>query len=223
MLGAAQPVYVAWGPELTSLYNDGYLPIVGAKHPGLGQPFATLWAEIWDAFRPIVEATLRGEAQHFVDLPVALAGRPGLPVGYFTFSYTPLREEDGRIAGFYVAATETTERVLAERQREALLHFLAFPDSVRSVMGYALGLAQFGGKHPHAKPWKGEGPGVFEIVESQERDAYRALYTVRFEGAVYVLHAFQKKSPSGIRTATSDVELVRERLRRARQSYEDQR
>lgn len=90
-------------------------------------------------------------------------------------------------------------------------------------MGYALGLAQFGGKHPHAKPWKGEGPGVFELVESHEGDAYRAIYTVRFEGAVYVLHAFQKKSPSGIRTATSDVELVRERLRRARQSYEDQR
>lgn len=90
-------------------------------------------------------------------------------------------------------------------------------------MGYALGLTQFGGKHPHAKPWKGEGPGVFELVESHEGDAYRAIYTVRFEGAVYVLHAFQKKSPSGIRTATSDVELVRERLRRARQSYEDQR
>lgn len=90
-------------------------------------------------------------------------------------------------------------------------------------MGYALGLAQFGGKHPHAKPWKGEGPGMFEVVESHDGDAYRAIYTVRFEGAVYVLHAFQKKSPSGIRTAAGDVELVRERLRRARQSYEDQR
>lgn len=98
--------------------------------------------------------------------------------------------------------------------------FLAFPAPVQSDMGYALGLAQLGGKHPRTKPWKGEGPGVFEIVENHDGDAYRAIYTVRFDSAVYVLHAFQKKSPSGIRTATSDVELVRERLRRAREDYE---
>jgi len=98
--------------------------------------------------------------------------------------------------------------------------FLAFPDPVKSDMGYALGLAQLGGKHPHAKPWKGEGPGVFEIVESYAGDTYRALYTVRFEDAVYVLHAFQKKSPSGIRTANPDIALIHERLKRAREDFE---
>ena len=116
MLGAAQPVYIAWGHELTSLYNDGYLPILGAKHPGLGLPFFELWGEIEDQFQPIVDATLAGDAQHFVDLPIALAGRPAVPVGYFTFSYTPLRDENGCVAGLYVAATETTDRVLAERR-----------------------------------------------------------------------------------------------------------
>ena len=91
-------------------------------------------------------------------------------------------------------------------------------------MGYALGVAQLGGKHPCAKPWKGEGPAVLEIVESYDGNAFRAVYTVRFEGAVYVLHAFQKKSPSGIRTAQADVDLVRGRLKQARESYEaDQR
>jgi phage-related protein len=98
--------------------------------------------------------------------------------------------------------------------------FLAFPDQVKSAMGYALGVAQLGGKHPNAKPWKGEGPGVFEIVESHDGDAYRAVYTVRFEGVVYVLHAFQKKSPSGRRTAAIDVNLISERLKRAREDYE---
>lgn len=121
LLGAKQPVYVAWGPELISFYNDGYLPIIGDKHPALGQPFSTLWAEIWHDFQPIVEATLAGEAQHFVDLPIALAGRPGLPVGYFTFSYTALRDEEGRSVGFYCAATETTKQVLSE-QRTAAEH-----------------------------------------------------------------------------------------------------
>ncbi len=117
MLGASQPVYVAYGPDLTSLYNDGYLPIVGTKHPeGLGAPFSVLWAEIWEAFKPIVEATMAGEAQHFVNMPIALAGRPGVPVGYFTFSYTALRDDDGKAAGFYCAATETTEQVKQAEQ-----------------------------------------------------------------------------------------------------------
>lgn len=97
---------------------------------------------------------------------------------------------------------------------------LALPQEVVSDMGYALGLAQLGSKHPDAKHWKGEGPGVFEIVERFEGDAYRGIYTVRFEGVVYVLHVFQKKSPSGIRTAQTDVDLVRERLKRAREHYE---
>jgi phage-related protein len=101
--------------------------------------------------------------------------------------------------------------------------FLAFPDAVKSDMGYALGLAQLGGKHPHAKPWKGEGPGVFEVVENHDGDTYRAVYTVRFEGVVYLLHAFQKKSPSGKRTAAGDVELIGERLKRAREDYESRR
>lgn len=96
---------------------------------------------------------------------------------------------------------------------------LAFPKDVVSDMGFALGVAQLGGKHPGAKAWKGEGPGVFELVESFDGNAYRAIYTVRFAGVIYVLHAFQKKSPSGIRTAKTDVELVKERLKRAQAHF----
>ena len=88
-------------------------------------------------------------------------------------------------------------------------------------MGYVLGVAQLGGKHPHAKPWKGEGPGVLEIVKNHDGDTYRALYTVRFANAVYVLHAFQKKSPRGISTRQSDVVLVKERLKLAQRDYEE--
>ena len=87
-------------------------------------------------------------------------------------------------------------------------------------MGNALGLAQFGGKHPSSKPWKGQGSGVLELVEDHQGDTYRAVYTVRFREVVYVLHAFQKKSPSGIRTARGDAELVERRLKVAQQDYE---
>lgn len=96
---------------------------------------------------------------------------------------------------------------------------LDFPDEVKSGIGYALGLAQIGGKHPRAKPWKGHGPGVLEIVEDYRGDTFRAVYTVRFAKAVYVLHVFQKKSKSGIRTPRSHVDLIGERLRRAVQDY----
>jgi phage-related protein len=98
---------------------------------------------------------------------------------------------------------------------------LAFPEPVKDRIGTALSVAQFGGKHPAAKPWKGQGPGVLEVVEDYDRATYRAVYAVRFEGAVYVLHAFQKKSPRGIRTGLRDVELVSERLKMAWQDYEE--
>ena len=96
---------------------------------------------------------------------------------------------------------------------------LAFPEAVKDGVGTALSVAQFGGKHPAAKPWKGEGPGVLEIVEDHRGDTYRAVYTVKFESAAYVLHAFQKKSPKGIKTAQTDVELVSRRLKVASEDY----
>jgi len=92
---------------------------------------------------------------------------------------------------------------------------------VKDDMGNALGIAQFGGTAPNVKPWKGLGSGVLEIVESHDGNAYRAVYTVRFEKAVYVLHAFQKKSPFGIRTAKRDVDLVEQRLKQAQRDYEE--
>jgi PAS domain S-box-containing protein len=145
MLTSAGPVYVAWGDELTSFYNDGYLPIVGTKHPGIGMPFAKLWAEIWEGFGPIIAKTMAGEAQHFVNMPLQLAGRPGIPTSWFTFSYTALHDDHGHIAGFYCAATETTGMVLSEARQRFLLDLgdvtrnLADPDAILSTTTRALG------------------------------------------------------------------------------------
>jgi len=96
----------------------------------------------------------------------------------------------------------------------------AFPEPVKGEIGNALGLAQFGGKHPNAKLWKGQGPGIFEVVEDHDGDTYRTVYTVRFREVIYVLHAFQKKSPKGSRTARTDIELIARRLKIAQQDYE---
>ena len=92
----------------------------------------------------------------------------------------------------------------------------AMPDEVQDTFGYALHLAQTGSKHPDAKPLKGFGSaGVLEVVESQAGSTYRAVYTVKIAGVVYVLHCFQKKSTSGIATPKPDMDLVRERLKAA--------
>jgi phage-related protein len=98
---------------------------------------------------------------------------------------------------------------------------LTFPEAVKDNIGTALSVAQFGGKHPAAKLWKGEGSGVLEVLEDHDGNTYRAVYTVRFHLAVYVLHCFQKKSHRGVRTPKPDVDLVSQRLRLARQDYED--
>ena len=98
---------------------------------------------------------------------------------------------------------------------------LGFPEGVVDNVGYALGVVQFGGSPPSAKLWKGLGPGVHEIAENDESGTFRAVYTVRFRKAVYVLHAFQKKSPSGVRTARTDIKLIAERLKSAREDYEE--
>ena len=91
-----------------------------------------------------------------------------------------------------------------------------FPDEVKDVFGYALYLAQDGGKHPAAKPLKGfGGAGVLEVVEDFHGDTFRAVYTVRFEQRVYVLHAFQKKSKRGSETPQPEIELIKKRLQSA--------
>ena len=98
---------------------------------------------------------------------------------------------------------------------------LALPPEVVDDFGYALSAVQMGVTPPRAKPWKGEGPGVLELVDNHRGDTFRAVYTVRFAKAVYVLHCFQKKSPSGSRTAHADVDLIHERLKLAQQHYKD--
>ena len=90
----------------------------------------------------------------------------------------------------------------------------AFPAEVRSGIGFALYRAQEGAKHPNAKPLQGfGGAGVLEIVEDFDGDTYRAVYTLKLASAVYVLHAFQKKSRRRAQTTRQDMALIRQRLR----------
>ncbi len=97
-----------------------------------------------------------------------------------------------------------------------------FPEDVKQIMGYAIYLAQKGDKHQDAKPLKGfGGTKTLEVVESYKGDTYRAVYSIKFEGIVYVIHCFQKKSKKGIATPKPDIDLIRQRLKDAEYLYEN--
>lgn len=99
-----------------------------------------------------------------------------------------------------------------------------FPDAVQEAIGFALFRAQLGARHPDATPLKGfGGAGVLEIIENREGSTYRAVYTVRFAEAIYVLHVFQKKSKQGIATPKHELEVIRARLQEAERRHRESR
>jgi PAS domain S-box-containing protein len=132
MLTSKFPMFVAWGPKLAFLYNDGYRPIFGAKHPvALGLPFEEVWPEIWDDISPLVERALQGEATFHENLHLVME-RNGYPEDtWYTFSYSPVRDETGQIAGMFCACTETTQKVLADNR---LAFQLALEDRLRGLV-----------------------------------------------------------------------------------------
>jgi PAS domain S-box-containing protein len=114
ILDSPFPMIFGWGSQLTAIYNDAYLPLLGKKHPALGKPFLEVWHEAADIISPLVEQALTGESLSFHDAPFTLM-RHGYPEQtWFDYSYSPLRDDDGAVAGFLNIAVETTERKQAE-------------------------------------------------------------------------------------------------------------
>lgn len=129
MLGSAFPMFVAWGPGLGFLYNDAYVEILGAKHPAaLGQPFQTVWSEIWTDIEPLIQRAMAGESTFMEDLPLCMTRRGKPEDTSFTFSCSPVREEDGRVAGIFCCCVETTvakRREVALRESEEMFRVFA--------------------------------------------------------------------------------------------------
>ena len=117
MLGSKFPMFVAWGPELGFLYNDAYAVILGSKHPeAMGGRFEDIWGEIWSEVGPLAHRALQGEATWLEDLPLIMNRRGYDEQTWFTFSYSPVRDDDGQITGMFCAVAETTEKVVAQRR-----------------------------------------------------------------------------------------------------------
>jgi PAS domain S-box-containing protein len=116
LLQSRFPMFVAWGKDLGFLYNDPYAEILGAKHPAaLGKRFYDIWSEIWPDISPLIDAAMAGHATYREDLPLVMNRKGYDEQTWFTFSYSPVRDESGGVAGMFCACWETTPKVLVER------------------------------------------------------------------------------------------------------------
>ncbi|SDT10310.1 PAS domain S-box-containing protein [Halopseudomonas xinjiangensis] len=141
ILCSQQPMFIAWGPRHTSIYNDAYSEILGAKHPAaLGHPFLQVWNEIADDLLPIVEQAYNGQPVHMDDITLMMERHGYREETHFSFSYTPVRDDSGDVCGFFCPCIETTSQVLTERrikeenERQRQLFELA-PGFIAAVTG----------------------------------------------------------------------------------------
>jgi PAS domain S-box-containing protein len=122
MLNSRYPMFIWWGPELTNLYNDAYIPVLGARHPvGLGRSAPALWSDIWSVVGPQADAVLtEGRATWNEELLLLMERNRFLEETYFTFSYSPVPDDAGGVGGVFCACTEDTPRVLGRRRLRTL-------------------------------------------------------------------------------------------------------
>ena len=129
MLESRFPMALTWGPELITLYNDAFIPILGDKPAPLGRPFSEIWSEVWESISPIADAAFAGRATYIENFPLTIERGDKPEHAYFTFCYSPIRDGRGRVLGMLDTVTETTATVLAN-QRLAFLDLLG-----RSIAG----------------------------------------------------------------------------------------
>lgn len=119
ILGARQPMFVSWGPQHHTLYNDAYAQIMAQRHPaGLAQPMSAIWFDIWPQLSPLYARSYAGESIHMDDIELQILRDAVVVEAHFSFSYTPLRDDSGRVLGLFCACAETTEQQLLKRDLE---------------------------------------------------------------------------------------------------------
>lgn len=126
MLASGHPMCVMWGQEYTFLYNDAYAPILGTRHPqALGLSGKSVWPEIWEDILPLIERTYAGETCTFSELPLTMLRHGFVEETWWDFSYSPLRNDAGKLFGLLNVTSEATSRVVAERERDMAIAELA--------------------------------------------------------------------------------------------------
>ncbi|MXQ13891.1 PAS domain S-box protein [Microvirga makkahensis] len=185
------PMFIAWGPELAFLYNDAYAPILGSKHPrALGRPFREVWAEIWHDVGPLVAKAMAGEATFHENMHLVME-RHGFPEDtWYTFSYSPIRTEDGAVAGMFCSCTETTDKVQADRRANFHVELSERLSGLSEPRAAALAAAEALGTHIAAgRAGYGEMDDTEQMV-SVEQDWTRDPSVASLAGETRILDAF---------------------------------
>src|SRR6202167_2194677 len=134
MLTSPQPIWIGWGRELIYLYNDPYKSIIGGKHPwALGKPVSLVWREIWQDIEPMLSQAMGGDEGTYVESQLLIMERNGYPEEtYYTFSYSPISDDDGGVGGIFCANTDDTQRVIDARQLGLLRELAATTTEART-------------------------------------------------------------------------------------------
>jgi hypothetical protein len=170
MLTSRQPIWIGWGPELIYLYNDAYKSIIGGKHPwALGKPTSIVWQEIWGDIGPMLATAMTGIEGTYVEEQLLVMERNGYPEEtYYTFSYSPIPDDDGSAGGIICANTDDTQRVIGERQL-----FL---------------LRQLAADASEARTWQEACDRSLRAISTDKRDVpFALLYEVNADGNSFVL------------------------------------
>jgi hypothetical protein len=209
-LNSRFPILLMWGPELVMIYNDAYAPLLGARHPAaLGSRAADVWSDIWDDIGGMVAEVFAGRATYSEDLPLVMGRHGYAEETYFTFSFSPVLEPGGRVAGLLDTVVETTKRVLATRRLGVLQQLGSLPRSVHGstpeavaaalrVLAGARGdcpfglvyLTRCGGQDAHLVAGQGigiEGELSTSVIPEQVREVIRTGAAVTVTGLAELL------------------------------------
>jgi PAS domain S-box-containing protein len=210
------PAAIFWGPRHVIIYNDAYVPVLGEKSDALGSSLSDLWPEIWDEISPILERAYQGEAQFVEDVRLVLMRNHHPETAYFTFCYSPLRDEGGAIAGVLATIVETTQKVRADAElresRERLWSlfeqastFMAFMRGPEHVFEYAnpaffqlVGGREVLGRTVRDAFPDAAGQGFFELMD----EVYRSGKPYKADGSKIAL---QRTPDAGVETRYMDL------------------
>jgi PAS domain S-box-containing protein len=189
MLNSNQPMFIVWGVDRTLLYNDAYAEILANKHPAaLGQDFLKVWHEIERDLRPLVDTVFSGQSVHMDDIALTMQRKGFAEQTHFAFSYTPVRDEDGTIAGFFCPCNEITRQVLADRRQNlqaAIDASLRDLDDIEDIVVRASRLLAEAIRAPYAAYVRVEGDQRHVVVRGEWNACDVATLTGRHDARDY--------------------------------------
>jgi PAS domain S-box-containing protein len=170
MLNSQHPMWIGWGPDVTFLYNDAYIQVLSlAKHPwALGKPTAQVWAEIWNICGPLADKVFhRGEASFLNDVRLFMNRGDFLEETFYSFSYSPIRDESGNVGGLFCPSAEVTARVLNTRRLRTLSELAAESLVEKSIQGACASAATILRKNPDDAPFV-----LIYLIDGEKRSAF---------------------------------------------------